>query len=498
MKKLIRIPLVILVVVLTMSLFSCDLINDFIAGIDSYVFSDIVMTQTGVDDYRIDFTVNCGRDNVKIYFTESSRLTEHNSPIEVEKSIKGREFRGTFYVEDFELGEEYYLWAVGNNKDGKISIPAPSMFPEISEVTEAGATFNFKYTYGVQWSAFCDPEGKSVYVSSSPVFDDSATLIQDKIAITDETCVIPSDVFASGKYFYSVSTAKDGDLKIISCPVVPADTVKAEIDSISAKLTNDLALEVVVDLKDGTEFFGTNAEHLQLVIKNNYADEIYVCDATYSNGVAVMSVDCTQLIFDGLWYDIGLAYRGSYVFDIPKTFNGKQVDGASVVKKDDVVYNIIGWKPEEADESATVLKVYYEYDTTRYADEYCKSYLVSFTVDPVPALVVTVVLDEIVETVPVLALTGGDTVRLASVEGTLNDDRSYTYVLPVEEALTTAGQWYDIRLFFGKTPFEFLKDSCITYADFAAKYNSPDGARIYEFREYNGMLKIMYSDTVSQ
>ena len=95
-----------------------------------------------------------------------------------------------------------------------------------------------------------------------------------------------------------------------------------------------------------------------------------------------------------------------------------------------------------------------------------------------------------------LAITGGDKTMLVSVSGVLNEDGSYTYSLPVTEGMTEADKWYDLRFFVGSTAYEMLKDSCITYADFSAKYTDNTAARVYEFREWNGFLKLMYTNTV--
>ena len=185
-----------------------------------------------------------------------------------------------------------------------------------------------------------------------------------------------------------------------------------------------------------------------------------------------------------------IAWRGSIVMDLPKNIGGKPVDSLSSVKLDGIVYNITGWKPDGADESAEMMKVFYEKDTMKYADEVLRSYLVTF--GPDDTLNVTVKLRSGEMTAPVLAITGGDKTKLAYVSATANDDGSYTYALPVSEALTEAGKWYDLRFFMGTAAYEMLKDSCITYSNCAAKYTV--GAKTYEFREYNGILKLMFSD----
>ena len=490
MKKIIRFTLVTLVILLSLSLFGCSTIERLFLGGDDYNISDIVMTQTDVNEFKIEFTANCGRDDVQVYFTEGFRLSESVEPKEVEKTGSGRNVRFSF-TGRYNLGEDYYLWLIYGEKEAKISITIPSMFPTITVAEDGTATFNFNYTYGTSWGSFCDPTGKAVYKSESSVFDESATLIADGIDITEEHCVLGADGLDG--YFYSVSTAKEGLMKIISRPVMIYDSIIAEVDGISAKLTSDLMLQVDVEIDEGAEIADLVDENLGLMIKSDIADEIYLSNCTYSGGVATMSVDLTNLIFDGLWYDVIITWNGAVVMDVPKVFNGKQVDGLSTFKKDGILYYITSWAPEGAPETEAMLKVYFEEDTTRFADEILRSYLVTFTTDPTPTLNVTVKLKDGISKAPTLAITSGDKTMLVSAEGTINEDGTITYSLPVAEAMTTAGNWYDLRFFIDNTPYEMLKDSCITYANFAAKYNDDANARVYEFKEWNGLLKLNYT-----
>ncbi len=270
MKKIIKITLALLIIAMTMSLFSCTAIERLLFGGDPYSFSDIVMTQTGVSEFRIDFTVDCGNENVKIYFTEGSRLSDKTPPIEVAKDVVGRKARFSF-TEELIHGENYYLWVVNGEKQAKISIPGPSMFPDITVNDDGSATFNFRYTYGTAWDAICDPTGKAVYKSSSPVFDDTATLICDQIDITNEYGPIPADQFDEDSYYFSVSTAKDGLLKIISRPVMVYDKIVDQIDNITAKLTGDLKLQLNVTIPESAAISSELANKLQLIVKKSEA-----------------------------------------------------------------------------------------------------------------------------------------------------------------------------------------------------------------------------------
>ena len=489
MKKIVKILLVITIAALALCFAGC---NEQVSGLlGNYEFSNIVLTQTGVNEFKIEFSVSCGDDEIQVFLTEGYRLTESSKPKQVTAVKDGLLTRITL-TETLDLAESYYVWVVGGGRQEKFSITPPSMFPVLIDQGNGEALFHFKYTYGTAWSDFCDEKGKAIYQSASPVFDSSAKLIVDDIDITQEEYLIPADVFDPNMYYFGVSTAKDGAITNISRPVTFPQNVINQVNGISASITGDLYFCVEVEIKPGSEIDQAKAEHLQLLIKTDTADDVIVANCFYSNGVATMMVSYDELDWKGVWYDVCLMWRGAVVGDVPQYFSGKQVNHSSTHKVDGVIYGIAGWKAEDAPEHSEVLKVYLEDDTTRYVDEFCKSYNVTFSVENVPTLNVTIVLKDDVKTAPVLAITSGNTTKIAEVKGTLNDDGSYTYSLPVKTALGNAGTWYDIRFFFGNTVCEFLKDSCIAYNDYAASYVDPNNGRTYSFKEYNGFLKIMF------
>lgn len=493
MKKYVKLLLILTVLAITLSLFGCSTIERLFLGGYDYSISDIVMTQVGINEFKIEFSADTGRDDVKVYLTEGFRLTENAKPKEVEKNKDGTKVRFSF-TETLNLGEDYYLWLVCGDKEAKTTITAPSMFPTISTNDDGSATFEFKYTYGTAWGSFCDPTGKSVYVSEKPVFDSSAVLIQNNIDITEEKCQIPADKVNSDYYYYSVSVAKEGEVKIISRPVRIFDGFIDQITSISANVTSAPELELSFELDENGSLAAHAEEKLQIIVKTDTADEIYTLGCSYADGKASFRLDLTKLQYESLWYDVLIAWDGAIVMDVPKNFSGRPIEIASSVKLDGVIYSTAGWRPDGAPETDEMLKIYYETDTTKYADEILRGYLVSFSVeDDVPTLNLQVTLRSSQTAAPTLAITAGDKSQIISAEGVLQDDGSYIYSLPVGDALSVADNWYDLRFFVGSTAYEMLKDSCITYENFAEKYQA--GARTYEFREWNGMLKLMFTET---
>ena len=450
MKKTVKIILIILVAALTMSLFSCDIVEtvkngllgavedveEAIDSIGAYTFSDIVITQVDPNTFSIKFTVKCGEDPVEIYLTEGYRLTSSSTAKEVEYVKNGDKTTFTF-TETLELGESYYIWAVYGDKAYKTAITPPSMFPILIDQGNGDMLFHFKYTYGTSWSDFCDPEGKAIYVSEKPVFDKTAKCLVDGINISKEDYLITADQFNPDLYYFAVSTVKEGLITTVSSPVIASAGIISEVKDIIAKITSDLYFRVDITLKDSSALADSVEDKLQLLVKTDIADDVIVGDCTYANGVATMLIDFNELDWDGVWYDVCLVWNGSVISELPQYFGGKQVNTSSTIKVDGVIYGITGWKAEGAQEHSEMMKVYFEKDTTKYADELFKSYLVSFSGGTTGTLNVTVVLKDGVKNAPVLALTGGDTNKLCEVVGTLNADGSYTYMLPVKSGMTS-------------------------------------------------------------
>ena len=265
MKKVIKLTLILLIGALVASVCSCQAINNMLFGGDPYSFSDVTLTHTGINEFRIEFTANCGRDDVDLYFTEGFRLSESAKPIEAERTVDGKNVRFSF-TKQLNLAENYYIWLISGDKEARISITAPNHFPSITANEDGTANFNFGYTYDTAWDSFCDPTGKAVYKSTKPVFDSSAELIREGIEITEESALIPADKFDPSCYYYSVSTSKDGLVKSISAPIMIYDEMVSQITGISAKITTDAKLEISLSIPETSAIAAEVSDCLQLVI----------------------------------------------------------------------------------------------------------------------------------------------------------------------------------------------------------------------------------------
>ena len=421
-----------------------------------------------------DFDVDSGCEYVKVYLTERDRLKSADEPLTVAKTVNGDVAHVSFTL-PLQLSEEYYLWVVGE-KQVVLPITAPGMFPSM-EKTSGGVMFHFNYSYNVSWSSFCDPTGRAVYSSSKAVFDDTATVVREGLQITEQEYIIPD---YEDKYYYSVTTAKNGLLKIISAPISLADSVLEQIDGISVRMADTdgvPTMSVSVTPVEGSELASSQASELQMFVKNDVGDEIYSSAPIFLEGKAVMKFDCSQLITAGKWYDVCFAYRGAMIGDVPCQWKGSDVGtGSSVTGQNGIKYLFANFEGQ--------LKVYYEYPPVD-AYDYC-NYTVSFD-EQSESLVVTV--DKIFGSnpIPTLAITSGSTEKVLEANYKISNGK-YVYTLNLK-GLGEKGTWYDIRLFFGSICAETSKDSA---AQFGSEFNV--GSRTYSFQEWNGLLKIMYTE----
>lgn len=450
----------------------------------AYTLSDVVMTQLGINTYRFDFDVDCGDEQVNVYFTERDRLKESDTAEDVDITVHGEKAHFTF-TKQLQLSEEYYLWVIGS-KQVELPITAPSMFPNM-ERTDGGVMFHFNYSYNVSWSSFCDPMGRAVYVSDKAAFDESATVLREGIKITEQDYIIHESEYDTNKFYYSVTTAKNGLLKIVSAPISILSSVYEEMQNVQlsfATVQNKPTMKIDLTFTADGVFASEQAQDLQLFVKNDIGDEIYSSLANWSNGVVTFLFDCSNLITAGKWYDVCLAYRGAMVGDIPCRIGNTDVDlSATCPTESGIIFKFANFEGQ--------LKVYYEYPSESAFDK-C-NFTVRFDADT-ESLVLTITKLNQGETIPTFAITAGSTERLLEAFYRRDGD-NYVYTInlsslpdhPDEPYNPDKSIWYDVRLFFDSVCAEIGKDAAV---DFGAEFNV--GNRVYQFREYEGWLKISF------
>ena len=188
----------------------------------TYNFSNVEMRELLDGNYHFTFGVDCGNDDVQVYFTDRDFIANTEVCKTVTKEVVNQEVRFSF-VAEVERGIDYYLWVVGEDKETVLPISAPYMEPYLDATNSVLASVRFGFFENVSHISFCDREGKAVYESTSADFDAGIVSIITNLPISSPSCIIPSHRFKPEKYYFVVLTAKNGLLKIISKPLTAAN-----------------------------------------------------------------------------------------------------------------------------------------------------------------------------------------------------------------------------------------------------------------------------------
>ena len=183
----------------------------------TYHFSNVEMRELSDNQYQFDFWVDCGSDDVQVYFTERDFLTAADVATTVTKEVNGESAKFSFKA-SLKKGVDYFLWVVGANKRIALPISAPDMSPYIDK-NGVLIMLSFGFADKTSHISFCDREGKAAYASNSPIFDESAYILSNELPISIQGFYISPTSFSSDKYYFVVLTAKNGLLKIISKPI---------------------------------------------------------------------------------------------------------------------------------------------------------------------------------------------------------------------------------------------------------------------------------------
>ena len=187
------------------------------AQYETYNFLNVEMREQLNGNYKFDFSVDCGSDDVQVYFTDRDFIKDTEISQTVTKEVLDQNAHFSFEAK-VERGVDYYLWVVGKDKEIVLPLSAPFMEPYL-DTSGALASLNFGFLENVSYISFCDREGKAVYESNFPLFDGEARSITTNVPISSPGCIIPANRFKPNKYYFVVLTAKNGLLKIISKPL---------------------------------------------------------------------------------------------------------------------------------------------------------------------------------------------------------------------------------------------------------------------------------------
>ena len=112
---------------------------------------------------------------------------------------------------------DHYVWLTTGDQRVPETVTIPAIAPRVWLDGDV-PTIQFDEAADSSWSSYVDPEGKAVYRSASAVFDDTATQLRDKLAIT-ETSLRVDDPDPELPYYYLVFTGRGGDSTFVSSPL---------------------------------------------------------------------------------------------------------------------------------------------------------------------------------------------------------------------------------------------------------------------------------------
>ena len=488
MKKTLKIFLLILAFsCLSLTAFACSENSNRQNADDyvSYTLSDVTMQQRDIDTFAFKFSVDTTED-VKVYFTEKDKVLSSDTPLEVVQTKDANAGKSTFEFEsDLVYCNEYYLFVVGNGKEVMLPITTPSMFPRLVKNTSGGlgGGFTFNFTQGVSWSSFCDSHGKAIYVSDSNDFT-QAVALQENIAIwPDNSCDISGDAFNENKYYFAVVTAKNGLLKIISLPQCLSDFSSEKITDYAITM-DEATANVTVNLtvpnmeKDNIE------SNLSLVVKNERGDELYQIPAEFHDQTktATMLFESDVLKISSKWYDMCLAWKNAVIMDVPYEYNGE-----TTTTKDKNIEIKDSKKSFSFKEYGNCLKV--TFLKTNEISDYCVEHTLSID-DDNHTLRLTLKLKTGVS-VPKFIITAGSDNPIASAKATELGNGQYAYTIDLNNVLSEAGRWYDLRILVDEQVVEIYKSTTMDDEYFAKTFVS--GERTYSFKEYYDLMKVQFA-----
>ena len=177
----------------------------------------VSMTQTGSHTYDLDVTLEekfADNDDLKIYFSKNDTFDKEKSDELVYEKQEDNIFR--IAAVTYEPGD-YFLYVEADGEIGTYPITVPKMSPKTWMNGEI-VNIEMEVDGNTSWSSFIDPEGKNVYRSASPVFDDTAKALEENIDILTSSY---SDKTATKDepYYYLVFNGKNGKFRYISAPL---------------------------------------------------------------------------------------------------------------------------------------------------------------------------------------------------------------------------------------------------------------------------------------
>ena len=180
---------------------------------------DILIVQQSSETYDVSFTLPETLTEASDVAVELTKLDEYADPQALDVVIDG----DRAHIADLALDSgDHFLWISAGGDPVSTPITIPDMRPFIWLDGDV-PNLQFNQEGRSSWSSYVDPEGKNVYRSSSPVFDETAQPLAENLPITETSFRDPGPSPES-PYYYLVFSGKGGDATFVSSSLFSAAT----------------------------------------------------------------------------------------------------------------------------------------------------------------------------------------------------------------------------------------------------------------------------------
>ncbi|MFA6780944.1 MAG: hypothetical protein WCR77_01970 [Bacilli bacterium] len=423
---------------------------------------NIKIVQKTIEQYELFVTLEKEHEDLEFRIGDSDDYQESTI------SVHTNEAELTYKIVVESPLNDFYLWAVSNEKMAFLPLSIPKMQPNVI-VAEDIATITFGLDIDTSWSSFCDPYGKAVYRGATPTFDENAELVNrttagvvDPIYILEETY---QDVNYNEEkpYYFLVMTGKNGLSTFVSYPLVDGAQLFSDPHLTLNSISGAPSLQVTATITGNIA-----PANLILCVKEIDGESFEVTSSSSSS--LDYRFDCSQLNKSGVWYDIVI---------IDKTTEIAYEIGADAMERNNIT---IGNRRYAFKEWDNLAKIAFE------SLNYFGASADIASVGEEPKLIVSGVMNGNYDAELLITFWTGmitETLIVVPNESTLSNH--FEFSLDLNE-LTTQGLFYDVVLNINNERSDMTSDMVI---NFARTLNH--GGRTYSFARWEGLLKITFN-----
>jgi len=436
--------------------------SEHYSPVESIGFTKVDIVQKTLDRYEVNATLDKEYSDVGFHLGTSDIYAE--SQIVESSPITSTSYGLSLSSDPGDM----YLWAKAGELSGVLPLTIPRMTPSLL-IDEGIATINFGLDITTSWSSFCDPYGKAIYRSATPLFDASA----EQVNVTESGVVDPIYILtetysdehyeASKPYYFLVMAGKNGLSKFVSYPLATDSTLFVNPAMSISNVSGVARLNVTATISGNV-----SSSDLTLAIKEISGERHEV--ASESESGLLFTFDCSQMSKAGTWYDLTIVNELTGAeYDLP----------ATAMSRNNIT---IGLRRYGFKEWSGLAKI--AFDNLNYANASADIILEATT----PVLKVEgTMADSSSAELMIAYWDGSASITLATCANMASISGRFAFAFDLT-SLITSGTYYDIVLAVDGIPSDMTSDMAINIArslDFEG--------RQYAFRTWEGLLKVTFN-----